>query len=196
MPSLVSRPAPNFSVDAIVGTETRSISLASYRNKKYVALFFYPGDFTTVCNSELHAIQERLADFQSRNVEVLASSPETKFTHITWLATPKDSGGVQGVKFPLIADEAKTLIQSFDIVAADGSSLRALFIIDLNGIVRHATIYEASVGRNVDEALRTIDAIQTVDKHRHFCPANWAPGAPTLTSSIMAILRRNENKPR
>ncbi|NBX16848.1 MAG: peroxiredoxin [Proteobacteria bacterium] len=183
MSVLVGRQAPNFKAEAVVNGDFKEIQLSDYRGKKNVVLFFYPLDFTFVCPTELHAFQEKLADFQKRDVEVLACSIDSKFSHFAWLNTAKDQGGINGVKYPLISDIHRTIARDYDVLSDAGVSFRGLFLIDKNGIVRHQLVNDLPLGRNVDEALRLVDALAHVEKHGEVCPANWSTGKDAMKAT-------------
>lgn len=202
---LVLKKAPDFTAAAVVnGEDFETISLSQYRGK-YVVLFFYPKDFTFVCPTELHAFQEKLAEFESRNVQVLACSTDSKNSHWAWLQQAKDQGGIQGVKYPVIEDLAKTISMSYGVLAGEYTldlddegnetmafeglpfALRGLFLIDKEGIVRHEHINDLPLGRNVDEVLRLVDALQFTEEKGEVCPANWQQGADTLSESPESV---------
>jgi peroxiredoxin (alkyl hydroperoxide reductase subunit C) len=183
MSVLVGRQAPNFKAEAVVNGDFKEIQLSDYRGKKNVVLFFYPLDFTFVCPTELHAFQEKLADFQKRDVEVLGCSIDSKFSHFAWLNTAKDQGGISGVKYPLISDIHRTIARDYDVLSDAGVSFRGLFLIDKNGVVRHQLVNDLPLGRNVDEALRLVDALAHVEKHGEVCPANWSTGKDAMKAT-------------
>jgi peroxiredoxin (alkyl hydroperoxide reductase subunit C) len=183
MSVLTGRQAPNFKADAVVEGEFTEISLSDFRGKKSVVLFFYPLDFTFVCPTELHAFQEKLAEFAKRDVEVLACSIDSKFSHFAWLSTPKDKGGIEGVKYPLISDIHRTIARDYDVLSDDGVAFRGLFLIDKQGIVRHQLVNDLPLGRSVDEVIRLVDALQHVEKHGEVCPANWSKGQDAMKAT-------------
>jgi len=189
---LVGKKAPSFSAQAVVeGDEiVESFSLDQYIGKKYVILFFYPKDFTFVCPTELHAFQSRLEDFRKKDVEVVAVSCDTEQSHWGWLQLPKDQGGIQGVTYPVVADTNKTISSNYDVLAgeyyydeegqlqAEGElvSYRGLFLIDKEGTVQHQIVNNMPLGRNVDEAMRMVDALRFFEEKGEVCPANWSEG--------------------
>ena len=189
MAVLVGKKAPEFSAQAVVngGVIEENFSLNQFLGEKYVVLFFYPKDFTFVCPTELHAFQEKLAEFEKRNTAVVAVSTDTEQSHWGWLQLPKNEGGIQGVTYPLVADTNKTISKNYDVLAGDyfyddndqlqasGELIayRGLFLIDKEGIVRHQIVNDLSLGRNVDEALRMVDALQFNEENGEACPANW-----------------------
>jgi peroxiredoxin (alkyl hydroperoxide reductase subunit C) len=178
---LVGRKAPDFTASAVIGNEIRdNFKLSDYKGK-YILLFFYPLDFTFVCPTELLAFNEQLDEFKSRNVEVIAVSVDSKFSHHAWLRTPVEKGGIQGVSYPLVSDIKKTISADYDVlVEGAGIAYRGLFLIDKDFTVRHQLVNDLPLGRNVDEALRMIDALQFNEKHGEVCPANWKKGAKTF----------------
>ncbi|MGV3524502.1 MAG: peroxiredoxin [Candidatus Sericytochromatia bacterium] len=175
--SLIGKKAPDFTAKAVVkGEIVENFSLSSHQGK-YVVLFFYPLDFTFVCPTELHAFQEKLADFAKRDTQVIAVSTDSHFSHLAWVNTPKAQGGIQGVEYPLVADFTKEIARNYDVLLEeDGVALRGLFLMDKEGIVQHAVLNNLPLGRNVDEALRMVDALQYTEKHGEVCPANWREG--------------------
>lgn len=183
MSVLVGRQAPNFKAEAVVNGDFKEIQLSDYKGKKYVCLFFYPMDFTFVCPTELHAFQEKAEEFRKRDVVLLACSTDSKFSHVAWLNTAKDRGGIQGVTYPIISDIHKTIARDFDVLSDGGVAFRGLFLIDLKGVVRHQLVNDLPLGRNVDEALRVVDALQHVEKHGEVCPANWKEGGEGMKAT-------------
>jgi peroxiredoxin (alkyl hydroperoxide reductase subunit C) len=179
MAVLVGKQAPDFKAEAVVnGDELGEISLSDYRGKKYVALFFYPLDFTFVCPTELHAFQEKLAEFEALNTQVIGVSVDSKFSHFAWLNTPKNQGGIQGVTYPVVADLNKTITRDYDVeVEGAGIAYRGLFLIDKEGTVQHQVVNNLPLGRNVDEAIRMVKALQFFEQNGEVCPANWNEGA-------------------
>ncbi len=186
MSVLVGKQAPDFSVDAVVnGNQFQDhFTLSQFKNKKYVVLFFYPLDFTFVCPTELHAFQDKLSEFERRNTQIIGASVDSKFSHLAWLNTPISQGGIQGVTYPIISDLNKTVSQDYDVlVDGAGISYRGLFLIDQKGIVRHQVVNDLPLGRNIDEALRLLDALQYTEVHGEVCPANWTPGKTAMKAS-------------
>jgi peroxiredoxin (alkyl hydroperoxide reductase subunit C) len=188
MSVLVGRQAPNFKAAAVVGGgDFKEIQLSDYRDKKYVVLFFYPLDFTFVCPTELHAFQEKYEDFKKRDIELIACSIDSKFSHFAWLNTPKSQGGIEGVKFPLVSDIHRTIARDYDVLNDDGVAYRGLFLIDKKGMVRHQVVNDGPLGRSVDEALRTCDALLHVEKHGEVCPANWRAGDEAIKTTKESV---------
>lgn len=184
MSVLVGRKAPEFKVGAVVKKEFIDIALTDFKDKNYVVLFFYPLNFTSVCNSEMHAFQSRLADFEKRGVVLLGCCTESQFSHLTWMKQPDETGGIASITYPILADMHKTIAKDYDVLTDGGYANRGLFIIDKQGIVKHQSVFEANIGRNVDEILRVVDALQHIEVHGDFCPANWKTGHTTLTNPV------------
>ena len=198
MSVLVGKKAPDFNAQAVVnGAEIISDFTLSQFKGKYVILFFYPKDFTFVCPSELFAFQEKLEEFKSKNVEVIGVSTDTEQSHWGWLQMPKNKGGIEGVTYPLVADTNKTISSNYDVLAGDFDwndkgemiaegeliAYRGLFLIDREGMVRHQLVNDLPLGRNVDEAIRMVDALQHLEEHGEVCPANWVKGAEAMTAT-------------
>ena len=178
--SLVTKQAPLFEAEAVLPDNSfNKISLSAYRGK-YVLIFFYPLDFTFVCPSEILAFNRQLKDFQAKKCEVLGISVDSIYTHLAWKNTPVDQGGIGPVQFPLVSDIAKSISTDYGVLLEDGVSLRGLFLIDKEGVVRHELVNDLPLGRNVDEALRVVDALQFFEKHGDVCPANWRPGEDAM----------------
>ena len=176
----VGMKAPEFAATAVVDQEFKEISLSHYRGK-YVVLFFYPLDFTFVCPTEITAFSDRYSDFSSKNTEVLGVSVDSKFTHLAWIQTPRNEGGIGDINFPLVSDLKREICQSYNVLNEDGEADRGLFIINPNGVIMHSTINKAPVGRNIDETLRVLQAYQYVESHPdEVCPAGWTPGDKTM----------------
>jgi alkyl hydroperoxide reductase subunit AhpC len=176
MSAFVSAPAPDFSADAYVNGEFRKVSLADFKGKK-VVLFFYPLDFTFVCPTEILAFTDRLEDFKKRDTAVVGASVDSKFTHMAWAQVDRKEGGIKGVNFPLLSDLEKKIASDYGVLLPDGGiALRGLFIINKDGVLKHATINHLDLGRNIDEVLRLLDAIEYSEKNGEVCPANWKSG--------------------
>jgi len=201
--SLVGKKAPSFKASAVIngGEIVNDFSLEQYVGKKYVIFFFYPKDFTFVCPTELHAFQEKLADFEKRNVAVVGCSTDTEQSHWGWLQVPKAQGGIKGVTYPIVADTTKTITSNYDAMfgdydvnedgelVADGPMIafRALFLIDKAGKVRHQLINDLPLGRNVDEAIRMVDALQFNEENGEVCPANWVKGSEGMKADHKGV---------
>lgn len=178
---LVNKQAPDFCAKAVVnGKIVNEFRLSSCRGK-YAVLFFYPLDFTFVCPTELHAFQEKLGEFEKRHVQVIGVSTDSWFSHLAWLKTPKNQGGIEGVTYPIVSDFNKTIAREYGVLLEDlGVALRGLFLIDKNGIVQHQVVNNLPLGRSVDETLRMVDALQFTEKHGEVCPANWREGKKAM----------------
>jgi peroxiredoxin 2/4 len=181
MAVLVGRQAPDFKANAVVNGEIKAdFSLSDFKGK-YVVLFFYPLDFTFVCPTELHAFQEKLSAFESKDTQVIGVSIDSHFSHLAWVNTPKAKGGIEGVKYPLVADLNKTIAADYDVlVEGAGIAYRGLFLIDKEGLVRHQVVNDLPLGRSIDEALRMVDALQYFEKNGEVCPANWKEGEKSM----------------
>ncbi|HEY9645695.1 MAG TPA: peroxiredoxin [Chroococcidiopsis sp.] len=173
--------APEFTADAVVDQEFKTIKLSDYRGK-YVVLFFYPLDFTFVCPTEITAFSDRYDEFKAINTEVLGVSVDSVFSHLAWIQSDRKSGGVGDLNYPLVADIKKEISAAYNVLDPEaGIALRGLFIIDKEGVIQHATINNLAFGRSVDETLRVLQAIQYVQSHPdEVCPANWKPGEATM----------------
>jgi peroxiredoxin (alkyl hydroperoxide reductase subunit C) len=197
--SLVGKKAPSFKAKAVVngGEIIDNFSLEQFIGKKHVVFFFYPKDFTFVCPTELHAYNEMLQEFESRNTVVIACSTDTEQSHWGWLQVPKNHGGIKGVNYPIVADTTKTIAMNYGVLMGEYSyddnnnimatgpmiALRGLFLIDKQGVVRHETINDLPLGRNVEETLRMVDALQYFEENGEVCPANWIKGKVAMKES-------------
>lgn len=197
--SLVGKKAPSFKANAVInGTEiVDDFSLDQFKDKKYVIFFFYPKDFTFVCPTELHAFQAKLPEFEKRNCAVVACSTDTEESHWGWLQVAKKQGGIQGVTYPIVADTSKTISANYGVLAGDYDynengelaasgpmiAYRGLFLINKEGVVNHEIVNNFPLGRNVDEALRMLDALQFYEENGEVCPANWRAGDEAMVGS-------------
>lgn len=177
----VGQPAPTFITTAVVDQEFKTIKLSDYLGK-YVVMFFYPLDFTFVCPTEVTAFSDRHDEFSRLDAEVLGVSVDSEFSHLAWIQTDRKSGGVGDLNYPLVSDLKKEISAAYNVLEPEaGIALRGLFIIDREGIIQHMTVNNLAFGRNVDETLRTLQAIQYVqDNPDEVCPAGWTPGAKTM----------------
>ncbi len=177
MSVLVAHPAPDFKAPAVMpdGTIREDFTLSELRGK-YVVLFFWPLDFTFVCPTEIIAHDHRMPQFRERNVEVVGVSIDSHFTHFAWRNTPVAEGGIGPVQFPIVADIKHAITRAYGVEHPDGVALRASFLIDRNGIVQHQVVNNLPIGRNVEEMLRVIDALQFTEIHGEVCPAGWQKG--------------------
>jgi len=199
MSVLVGKQAPDFTVPAVLGNGeiVDSFNLASAIKGKYGLVFFYPLDFTFVCPSELIALDNRIPDFQARNVEVIGVSIDSHFTHNAWRNTPVNNGGIGQVKYTLAADMTHEICKAYDVESEGGVAFRGAFLIDTNGVVRSQIINDLPLGRNMDELLRLVDALQFHEEHGEVCPANWKKGDKGMNASpegVAAYLSENAGK--
>ena len=202
---LVTKKAPDFKATAVMGDNSfKEIKLSDYKGKK-VVLFFYPMDFTFVCPTEIIAFDHRLAEFEKRGVQVLGCSIDSKHTHWAWRNTDVNAGGIGKIKYPIIADIDKEISRKYDVLIGSkpayvetedgeeetsiggGIALRASFLIDEDGVVRHAVINDLPLGRNIDEMLRMVDAVQFAEEHGEVCPAGWKKGKAGMTGSTQGV---------
>jgi len=178
MSVLVGKQAPDFTATAVMadGSLNGEFKLSEFKGK-YVVLFFYPLDFTFVCPTELIAFSKRIKEFEDRDVQVIGCSIDSQFTHVAWRNTPVDDGGIGQVTYPLVADVKHQICQAYDVeFESAGVAFRGSFLIDKDGVVRHQVVNDLPLGRNVDEMLRMIDALQFTEKYGEVCPAGWNKG--------------------
>jgi len=203
MAVLVGKKAPSFSASAVVngGEFIDDFSLDQFAGKKYVVFFFYPADFTFVCPTEIIAFQEKIKEFENRNVAVVGCSVDSKHSHWKWLQTELKDGGILGVKYPLVADPALNIAENYDVLAGSyeyteegeasfvgiPEAYRGLFLIDKEGVVRHQIVNDMPLGRSIDEVLRLVDALQYSEEHGEVCPANWHKGDRALKENAESI---------
>ena len=184
MSVLVGKPAPDFKVQAVKeGEILENFTLSQFKGKKYVVLFFYPMDFTFVCPTELHEFQSKLQAFKKADAEVIGASVDSPHAHAAWLSTPKAKGGIEGVTYPIISDLNKTVSAAYDVLLPEGIALRGTFIIDKQGVVQSQLVNNLPLGRNIEEALRLLKALQFTEKHGEVCPANWNEGNKGMKAS-------------
>jgi peroxiredoxin (alkyl hydroperoxide reductase subunit C) len=209
--ALVGKKAPQFNTGAVINGEeiVDNFSLDQYIGKKNVLFFFYPKDFTFVCPTEIHAFQEKLAEFEKRDTVVVGCSTDTEETHLAWLTTAKDNGGIEGVTYPLVADVSKVISLNYGVLAGEYTfnnesrtwsfsgipvAYRGSFLIDKEGIVRHESVNDLPLGRNIDEYIRLVDAQLHVEKYGEVCPANWEEGEVAMQATkegVAAYLSAN-----
>ncbi len=198
MSVLVGKPAPSFNASAVVnGQIVEDFSLDQFKGSKYVVLFFYPKDFTFVCPTELHAFQDSLAEFESRDVAVIGVSTDTEMSHWGWLQVPRAKGGIEGVTYPLVADTNKTISADYDVLVGEYGfdeygdlmvegeliAYRGLFLIDKEGIVQHQLVNNLPLGRSIKEAIRMVDALQHFEENGEVCPMDWEKGAEAMEAT-------------
>jgi peroxiredoxin (alkyl hydroperoxide reductase subunit C) len=188
MSFLVTQKAPDFLASAATPEHglDEKFSLSSLRGD-YVILLFYPLDFTFVCPSEIIAFDERIEDFRQRECQVVGISVDSQFTHLAWRNTPRENGGIGEIRFPLVADLDKSIARNYGVLHNDAVALRGLFLIDREGIVRHALVNDLPLGRNVDEALRMLDALRFHESRGDVCPANWHDGQPAMKPTAEGV---------
>jgi alkyl hydroperoxide reductase subunit AhpC len=179
MARLVGNPAPYFKAQALVNGEIKDVSLDDYKGK-WKVLFFYPLDFTFVCPTEIIAYSEATEKFKALGCEVIACSVDSAFSHLAWTKQPRAEGGLGEIRFPILADLDKKIARDYEVLANDAVALRGSFIIDDKNIIQQATVNNLSVGRNVEETLRLVEAYQFTAKSGDVCPANWKKGADTM----------------
>lgn len=200
MSVLVGRPAPDFTAAAVKGNGeiVDSFNLSAETKGKKVVIFFYPLDFTFVCPSELIAFDKRYAEFQKRGVEVIGVSIDSQFSHNAWRNTPVDQGGIGPVQYTLVADVKHEICQAYDVEhPSDGVAFRGSFLIDAEGNVRHQVINDLPLGRNIDEMLRMVDALNFHEEHGEVCPAGWEEGKKGMDASpegVAAFLSENSEQ--
>jgi peroxiredoxin (alkyl hydroperoxide reductase subunit C) len=188
MCTLVTKQAPDFTATAVMPDNSMKpdFKLADYRGK-YVILFFYPLDFTFVCPSEILAFDRELATFKAKNCEIIGVSIDSQFSHWAWKNTPIKQGGIGNIQYPLVADLDKKISQQYGVLLDAGIALRGTFLIDREGVIRHAVVNDLPLGRNIDETLRMVDALQFHEKHGDVCPANWAEGKAAMTPTAAGV---------
>ena len=186
---LVTNPAPDFSATAVLadGSIVENFKLSENYGEKGTVVFFYPLDFTFVCPSEIIAFSHRYEEFQKRGVNVIGVSIDSQFSHFAWRETPVEKGGIGRINFPLVADLNKQIARDYDVLLNDSVALRGSFLIDANGIVRHAVVNDLPLGRNVDEMLRMIDAQQFTDEFGEVCPAGWQKGDEGMKANTEGV---------
>ncbi len=189
MSTLVTREAPDFTAQAVMGDNTfEELTLSSYRGK-YVVLFFYPLDFTFVCPSEIIAFDDEIEQFKKRNAEVVGVSVDSHYTHLAWKNTSRDQGGIGDIKYPLVADLDKNISRDYGILSDESVALRGLFLIDREGVVRHELVNDLGLGRSVDEAIRMLDALRYTEEHGEVCPANWHEGEEAMRPTSEGVAK-------
>jgi peroxiredoxin (alkyl hydroperoxide reductase subunit C) len=188
MCTLVTKQAPDFTAQAVMPDNSfAELKLSSYRGR-YVVLFFYPLDFTFVCPSEIVAFDAAVARFEKKNAQVLSVSVDSHFTHLAWKNTPRKQGGIGPIRYPLVSDLTKQISKGYGVLLEQGGvALRGLFIIDKQGVIRHALVNDLPIGRSVDEALRVLDALQFHEQHGEVCPANWHEGEEAMKPTAEGV---------
>jgi peroxiredoxin (alkyl hydroperoxide reductase subunit C) len=189
MSKLIGKNAPDFTAPAVLPDNTidPEFKLSSLQGK-YVVLFFYPLDFTFVCPTEIIAFDKKLAEFKELGAEVVGVSVDSQFTHLAWKNTPVDQGGIGNVQYPLVADLTKHIAREYGVLFKDaGVAFRGTFLIDQEGVVKHAVVNDLPLGRNIDEALRMVKALQHLEQHGEVCPANWDEGEDAMQPTAEGV---------
>lgn len=189
MAVLVGKAAPDFTAATVMGNNSidENFNLKSHIKGKYAVIFFYPLDFTFVCPSELIAFDHRLDEFKNRGVEVIGVSIDSHFTHLAWKNTAVNNGGIGKVAYPLVADIKHEICKAYDVEAEGGVAYRGSFLIDKNGVVRHQVVNDLPLGRNIDEMLRMIDALQFTEEYGEVCPAGWSKGKAGMKADTKGV---------
>ncbi len=190
MNPLVTNVAPDFTAIAVMPDNTfnEEFSLSALRGK-YVLLFFYPLDFTFVCPSEIIAFDKAVDAFKEKNCDVVGVSIDSHFSHLAWKNTAINDGGIGNVQFPLVADLDKSISKNYGVLLDMGIALRGLYLIDKEGVIRHQVVNDLPLGRNVDEALRMLDALQFTEEHGDVCPANWNKGDDAMEPTAEGVAK-------
>ena len=188
MTLLVTNPAPDFTATAVMPDNSfkEDFRLAEYRGK-YVLLFFYPLDFTFVCPTEILAFNKAVGQFEDSNCQLIGVSIDSHFSHLAWKNTPVNEGGIGKIRYPLVSDLNKAISRAYGVLLEAGIALRGLFLIDREGIIRHQVVNDLPLGRNVDEALRILHALQFTEKHGEVCPANWNKGEEAMKPTAEGV---------
>lgn len=189
MYSIVGQASPDFTAKAIMPNDdiNENFNLTKYLDGKIGILFFYPLDFTFVCPTEIISFNNKLSEFASRGAKIIGISVDSHFSHLAWKKTPLNKGGIGDIQFPLVSDITKSIAKDYGILINDAVALRATFLIDEDGIVRHQLVNDLPLGRNVDEAIRMVDAYQHFKKYGEVCPAGWKQGEDAMTASSEGV---------
>jgi len=190
MSQFIGQQAPDFTATAVMpdGSFNEEFKLSDYRGK-YVVLFFYPLDFTFVCPSEIIEFSKKIGEFESRDTQVIGVSVDSQFSHWAWRNTPVNEGGIGEVKYPLVADITKTISRDYGVLIDDSVALRGTFLIDKDGVIQHMVVNNLPLGRNIDEAVRMVDALQHFEKHGEVCPAGWHKGEEAMTPTAEGVAK-------
>lgn len=199
MSVLVGKKAPDFTAKAVLPNDSieEEFTLSKHIKGKIGILFFYPLDFTFVCPSEILAFHNRAKEFETRGAKIIGVSVDSHFTHIAWRNTPVEKGGIGQIAFPLVADLTKQIARDYDVLTGDAVAFRGTFMIDKNGIVRHQIVNDLPLGRNVDEAIRMIDALNFHEENGEVCPAGWQRGEEGMKATAAGVstyLAKNAKK--
>jgi len=190
MSQFIGQPAPDFEAVAVMpdGSFKEDFKLSDFRGK-HVVLFFYPLDFTFVCPTEIIEFSKKVADFEARGVQVVGVSVDSQFSHWAWRNTPAEEGGIGQIKYPLVADITKSISNDYGVLLDGGVSLRGTFLIDKEGLIQSMTVNNLGLGRNIDEAVRMVDALQHLEKHGEVCPAGWTKGDEAMDPSADGVAK-------
>lgn len=180
MESLVQKKAPDFKATALVGMDFKEVALSDYKGQ-WVCLFFYPLDFTFVCPTEITAFDDSYSAFKEAGCEVIGCSVDSQFSHLAWAKQARKEGGIGKLQFPMLADIKKEIGRSYGVLLENaGITLRGLFLINPHGVVQYQLVHDLGIGRNVEEVVRVLHALQETAKTGEVCPANWEPGKKTM----------------
>lgn len=183
--TLVGQEAPDFTAQACVGNDITPLTLSEvgWKSDKYTILFFYPKDFTFVCPTEIIAFSDAAAQFEERGVQLVGVSVDNEHCKYAWKQVPRSEGGLGEINYPLVADVTREISEDYGVLSEGGVAFRGLFLMDKNGIIRHALVNDMPLGRSVEEALRMVDALQFFEANGEVCPANWKPGGATIKAN-------------
>ncbi len=188
MAVLVGKKAPDFTATTVLGNnEIKDIKFSEFTKGQYAVVFFYPLDFTFVCPSELIAFDHRLDEFKKRNVQVLGVSIDSQFSHLAWKNTPVDKGGIGQVGYALVADVKHEICRAYDVESEGGVAFRGSFLIDKSGVVQHQVVNNLPLGRNIDEMIRMVDALQFTEENGEVCPAGWNKGKSGMKANPAGV---------
>ena len=189
MSVLVGKEAPDFTANAVLADNSikADFNLKAHIKGKVGIVFFWPLDFTFVCPSEIIAFDNRVEEFKKLGAELIGVSVDSHFTHLAWKNTPVNNGGIGNIQFPMVSDLTKSIARSYDVLLNDAVAFRGTFMIDKKGIVRHQVVNDLPLGRNVDETLRMIDALNFHEEHGEVCPANWKKGEKGMTATAEGV---------
>ena len=195
MSHLIGKPAPSFVAQAVLADNSidEAFSLDRFKGK-YVVLFFYPFDFTFVCPTEILEFDRKLQAFRDRGAEVVGVSVDSQYAHLAWRNTPIDQGGIGQVRYPLVSDLSKQISRDYGVLADGKVAYRGTFLIDRQGVVRHAVVNDLGLGRNIDETVRMVDALRYHEEYGEVCPANWHEGEEAMTPTpegVAAYLKKH-----
>ncbi|WP_136806136.1 peroxiredoxin [Desulfosediminicola flagellatus] len=188
MSLIVTNPAPDFTATAVLPDNTfkEGFKLSDFRGK-YVLLFFYPLNFTFVCPTEILSFNRAVKQFEESNCQLIGISIDSHYSHLAWKNTPVKEGGIGPIKYPLVSDLDKSISRNYQVLLDSGIALRGLFLVDKEGIIRHQVVNDLPLGRNVNEALRILHALQFTEKHGEVCPANWQQGEDALSPTAAGV---------